>query len=186
MDRNSLLDRLRAVGPSSIVAIVGGEERKIACGKTGQRGRWERAADAIIACGARTVELRDADGAVLEIIAEQTAQAAWSAAAPTTPDERALASAERIAAMVARESAAARESVLRETRASQEAYVELLRIVVGRVSQLENVYSKVLQAQYQATIAQAEAAQNPGESETDKMVGQMLPLLAGKMIGGAS
>jgi len=88
--------------------------------------------------------------------------------------------------LVTRASEAARESVLRETRASQEAYVELLRLVVGRVSQLEGVYSKVLQAQYAATIAQAEAATPQPESETEKMMTSMLPLLAAKLGAGAS
>jgi hypothetical protein len=187
MDRDRILDRLRALQPAQIVAVIGGEERRIAVGKSGQRGRHERAADAVIACRPQSLELRDAEGAVLEVIAAE------AAAAPTlapgnqlSPEERALASAERIAAMVAKESAAARESVLRETRASQEAYVELLRIVVGRVSQLESVYGKVLQAQYAATVAQAEAAQGPAESETDKMVSSMLPLLAGRLAGGAA
>lgn len=186
MDRDRVLDRLRTVQPSQIVAIVNGEERRIATGKAGQRGRHERAADAVLACKPQAVELRDGDGAVIEVIGAELVPATSQAAVPLTAEDRALAAAERIAAMVAKESAAARESVLRETRASQEAYVELLRIVVGRVSQLEGVYGKVLAAQYNATIAQAEAAQGPQESETDKMVQSMLPLLAGRLAGGAS
>ena len=186
MDRDRVLDRLRALQPAQIVAVIGGEERRIAAGKPGQRGRHERAADAVIACRPQSLELRDAEGAVLEVIAHEAAAAAPAIGHQLSPEERALASAERIAAMVAKESAAARESVLRETRASQEAYVELLRIVVGRVSQLESVYGKVLQAQYAATVAQAEAAQGPAESETDKMVSSMLPLLAGRLAGGAA
>lgn len=185
MDRDRLLDRLRSIQPASIVALVAGEERRVACGKTGQRGRWERAADAVIALRAESCELRDAEGGTLEVIATEKA-GATPIAATSTPEERALASAERIAAMVAKESAAARESVLRETRAAQDAYVELLRIVVGRVSQLESVYSKVLQAQYQAAIAQADAASKPESetSETDKLVSQLLPVMAAKLGGG--
>lgn len=184
MDRDRLLDRLRSLQPAGIVAIVAGEERKIACGKPGQRGRWERAADAVIAVRAESCELRDAEGGTLEVLASEKGSAT-PIAASATPEERALASAERIAAMVAKESAAARESVLRETRAAQDAYVELLRIVVGRVSQLESVYSKVLQAQYQAAIAQADAAVKPEESsETDKLVSQLLPVMAAKLGGG--
>lgn len=184
MDRDRLLDRLRNLQPAALVAIVAGEERKIACGKPGQRGRWERAADAVLALRADSVELRDGEGAALEVVERERAAAPIAASA--TPEERALASAERIAAMVAKESAAARESVLRETRAAQDAYVELLRIVVGRVSQLESVYSKVLQAQYQAAIAQADAASKPEEqsSETDKLVSQLLPVMAAKLGGG--
>jgi hypothetical protein len=186
MDRDRILDRLRALQPAQIVAVIGGEERRIAAGKPGQRGRHERAADAVIASRPQSLELRDAEGAVLEVIAAESAAPTPAIGHQLSPEERALASAERIAAMVAKESAAARESVLRETRASQEAYVELLRIVVGRVSQLESVYGKVLQAQYAATVAQAEAAQGPAESETDKMVSSMLPLLAGRLAGGAA
>ena len=134
------------------------------------------------------MQLLDGDDAVIEIIADEDDASAPAIAIPSTvsQEERALLAAERIAHLVTRASEAARESVLRETRASQEAYVELLRLVVGRVSQLEGVYSKVLQAQYAATIAQAEAATPQPESETEKMVTSMLPILAAKLGAGAS
>jgi hypothetical protein len=187
MDRNRALDRLRNVQPSKVVAVVGDDTRTIAIGRAGARGRWERAADAIAALDASEVQLLDGDGAILEVlgeVAEDAPLAPIPAGAGT--DERALLAAERIAHLVTRASEAARESVLRETRASQEAYVELLRLVVGRVSQLEGVYSKVLQAQYAATIAQAEAATPQPESETEKMMTSMLPILAAKLGAGAS
>lgn len=186
MDRNRTLDRLRNVQPSKVVAIVAGDERNIALGRPGARGRWERAADAVAALDAEEVHFLDGDGAILEILAPAEEAAPGPIPAGAGTDERALLAAERIAHLVTRASEAARESVLRETRASQEAYVELLRLVVGRVSQLEGVYSKVLQAQYAATIAQAEAATPQPESETEKMVSTMLPLLAAKLGAGPS
>jgi hypothetical protein len=187
MDRSRALDRLRNVQPSKVIAIVGDDARTIAVGRAGARGRWERAADAIAALDASEVQFLDSDGAILEVLSNVTEDAPLApipAAAGT--EDRALMAAERIAHLVTRASEAARESVLRETRASQEAYVELLRLVVGRVSQLEGVYSKVLQAQYAATIAQAEAAMPQAESETDSMMKSMLPILAAKLGAGAS
>ena len=187
MDRNRALDRLRHIQPHKVVALVDGEEKNIAIGRAGARGRWERAADAIAALECDEVQLLDGDGAILEILGGAQDEApSISIPANAGTDERALMAAERIAHLVTRASEAARESVLRETRASQEAYVELLRLVVGRVSQLEGVYSKVLQAQYAATIAQAEAATPQPESETEKMVSSMLPILAAKLGAGAS
>ena len=187
MDRARTLSRLRDVQPSKVIAIVDDEPVTVAIGRSGQRGRWERAADAIGKLEASSVQLLDGDDAVIEIIADEDDASAPAIAIPSTvsQEERALLAAERIAHLVTRASEAARESVLRESRASSEAYVELLRLVVGRVSQLESVYSKVLQAQYAATIAQAEASSNPGgDSETEKMVSSMLPLLAAKLGAG--
>lgn len=174
-----ILSALKRTKPASVYVVqADGSETRIEL-RNGTT-RWQQAAkvaSAMMADGADRVELRAESGGVADTISAAVKPGGPKEPAAQAPEERFLRLMLR-----AQEVALDRQSAL--FKDAFQTTNELMRTLVMRVNQLEAVHSKVLNAQWEAVTALAEAEgaaeESPGMRALTELAGAAMASQAAK------
>lgn len=187
--RDAIYRVLRSLRPAGVVAVSSeGEERRIALPKG--KGRWERAADAIVSMASELarVELRDDADAVLRVIdiAEELEDQGELAEEPrrATLDPRDARELHLVRLVLdAQDRAVERQQA--GSREAHELTLQTMRLMAERLQALEKQWSSVLRASYEATQAVAQAQHQASQAAEGRELDELATtVLRGVMPGG--
>ncbi len=156
----ALLQRVR---PAVVVAVADGERREIR--PRGQRDRWTRVAEAVVALDAQRAELLDQDGGLLTVWAPEDQSLPSSG-----PDPLGAASGSegaallRLLAEAQRQATAEHRALLRDVAST---YERVCRLLAERAGEAERTVARLLERVQQATVDAAEARAQAVQAEAE-------------------
>lgn len=188
LTEHPIYKRLREVRPKSVVALLNdGDARELAI--TGTKGKWERVLKAALSLDADGLELRDAEGRVLEILAmrEESDEApaapaalepAFAAELPATDPH--AASVGYLTALVLRSAQVLTDQHFQHTQRLLDGAVRMMEVSNDRLAQVELALAKVLDREERRLLE----APEPREPSPPSAADQLMMQLAGEYLKG--
>lgn len=143
---------------------------------TSSRGRFAEAARAVESLDPETIELLDADGAVLKVLQLREESDDDDDTSTTGGSAGDLVKLAKVLGDVADKAAARHEAAYRQAFQAQ---TDLVRLIADRLNSLERAWQRVIALEYKRA---AESASEDGD--LDGMMGGVIKLAAAKALGG--